>query len=81
MLPTIEVHDWLLTSKLHRRGQDVQVGDVVSFWHPVDGHKVVKRVHGMPGDFVMRDSPDGVGEKVMLQVGSFLFCPFHEWLD
>ena len=67
MLPTLEVSEWLLTSKLHRRGKDVNIGDVVSFWHPVEGHGVVKRIIGMPGDFVLRDTP-GAGEGVLLQV-------------
>ena len=68
MLPTFNVSgDWLLISKLYARGKDVKVGDVVSFrhpWYPSTG--AVKRVVGLPGDFVLRDSPDS-GSSAMLQ--------------
>ena len=69
MLPTLNVEgDWLLISHLHRRGRNIKVGDVVSFKHPlIPGEGAVKRVIGMPGDFVMRDSP-GSGSDMMIQV-------------
>ncbi|KAM0722680.1 hypothetical protein Q7P37_002121 [Cladosporium fusiforme] len=68
MLPTVNgTGDWLLLSKRYRRGRDIEVGDLVSFKHPVDeGVFGVKRVIGMPGDFVLRDSPDTSG--AMIQV-------------
>ncbi|KAI5854549.1 mitochondrial inner membrane protease subunit 1 [Tricharina praecox] len=69
MLPTINVSgDWVLISKFHTRGREVRVGDVVSFKHPHDGGdvRVVKRVIGLPGDFVVKDPSDGSGD--MLQV-------------
>lgn len=68
MLPTINsTGDWLLLSKRYRKGRDVKVGDIVSFKHPVDEHtRSVKRVIGMPGDIVLRDSPDKSGQ--MIQV-------------
>lgn len=59
--------DWLLLSKMYRRGRYVKVGDLVSFKHPIDeGTFGVKRVIGMPGDFVLRDTPGTSG--VMIQV-------------
>ncbi|KAI9841840.1 MAG: hypothetical protein M1838_003399 [Thelocarpon superellum] len=64
MLPTIELRDdWVLISKLHRKGRGVEVGDVVSLMHPfLTGEGTIKRVLGMPGDFVMRDTPGREGE-------------------
>lgn len=69
MLPTINsTGDWLLMSKYYRRGRGVEVGDLVSFKHPMrEDTRSVKRVVGMAGDFVLRDSPDTSG--VMIQVG------------
>lgn len=71
MLPTIASHgDSLLISKYYRRGRQLSVGDVVSFKHPVFvGEYAVKRILGMPGDFVMVDTP-GKGGGRMVQVRS-----------
>jgi len=69
MVPTFAAaNDWVLISKLHSRGRGIEAGDLVSFLHPVDGPgvSVIKRVIGMPGDFVVKDPSDGSGE--MLQV-------------
>ena len=69
MNPTMNATgDWLLLSKRYRRGRGIEVGDMVSYKHPIDQDSYgVKRVIGMPGDFVLRDSPDTSG--VMIQVG------------
>ena len=69
MLPTITAHgDAIYVSKFYRRGKGVKVGDVVSFRHPMfPEFGAVKRVVGMPGDFVGRDSP-GTGKGMMIQV-------------
>jgi len=69
MLPTITAHgDAICVSKFYRRGKGVKVGDVVSFRHPMfPEFGAVKRVVGMPGDFVGRDSP-GTGRGMMIQV-------------
>ena len=74
MLPTLNVwserggFDRILLSYLHRRGRGIQVGDIVSFSHPVRrGNCVIKRVVGMPGDFVLRDTP-GLGDGTVVQV-------------
>ena len=73
MLPTLAVKgDVVWISGHHRYGRNVKVGDMVSFKHPlVSDALVVKRVVGMPGDFVMRDvHEDGHGKQteMMLQV-------------
>ncbi|CAG8950191.1 hypothetical protein HYFRA_00008428, partial [Hymenoscyphus fraxineus] len=69
MLPTFEILlDGLLVSKYHRRGRGIEVGDVITFDSVVEpGQKVIKRVLGMEGDYVMRDTP-GSGSLEMLQV-------------
>ncbi|KAF1983126.1 LexA/Signal peptidase [Aulographum hederae CBS 113979] len=69
MLPILDHNlSVVVISKRSRRGRDVLVGDVVSFHNPVMvGQRAVKRVVGMPGDFVLRDTPEK-GEGVMLQV-------------
>lgn len=69
MLPTLNTFgDWILVSKHYRHGRNVRIGDIVSFRHPanvnIDG---CKRVIGLPGDFVVRDTP-GEGEGWMYQV-------------
>ena len=58
----------MLISKLHRRGKKVQVGDLVSFAHPMEsGVYSIKRVVGLEGDWVCRDTPT-VGKGMMIQV-------------
>ena len=71
MLPTINATgDWLLLSKRYRKGRGVVVGDIVSFKHPIDEHtRSVKRVVGMPGDIVLRDSPDKSGQMIQVPDG------------
>jgi hypothetical protein len=71
MLPTINATgDWLLLSKRYRKGRGVVVGDIVSFKHPIDEHtRSVKRVIGMPGDIVLRDSPDKSGQMIQVSRG------------
>jgi inner membrane protease subunit 1 len=73
MLPTIEVMgDHVLISKQYRRGRGIKVGDIIGFdsVHMLD-EVVIKRVLGMPGDYVMRDTP-GSMSNAMLQV---IFIP------
>lgn len=71
MVPTISANgDCVYISRLHKRGRDVKVGDLVDFEHPlVPGMGAIKRVIGMPGDFVIRDPPAGGGEIVMGEGG------------
>lgn len=73
MLPTLAVQgDSVLVSSFYRHGRGVKVGDIISFKHPCEPEAAaVKRVVGMPGDFVMRDVHDegnGKGRETMLQV-------------
>ena len=71
MVPTISAHgDCVYVSRLHKRGRAVEVGDLVDFEHPlVPGTGAIKRVVGMPGDFVVRDAPAGGGKVVMGEGG------------
>lgn len=68
MVPTLPVDgNFLLYSKLHRRGRGCKVGDLVSSIHPQDSSAyVLKRIIGMPGDFICVN-PGGGGGK-MIQV-------------
>ncbi|KAI1312965.1 LexA/Signal peptidase [Xylaria venustula] len=85
MLPTFFVtNEWFVTDKRYRRGRGVEVGDCVVYAIPVDpGEEGVKRVMGMPGDYVLLNSPPssanggglsvdragrGVGSENMIQV-------------
>ena len=69
MLPTLAASGTaVIISKYYRHGRGVKVGDMVSFKSPIDNDmRVIKRVIGMPGDFVLRDTP-GQGEGIMIQV-------------
>jgi hypothetical protein len=69
MLPTLNASGTsVVVSKWYRRGRGIQVGDIVSYKHPVNGDMTtIKRVIGMPGDFVLRDTP-GKGDGTMIQV-------------
>ncbi|KAK8220047.1 hypothetical protein M8818_000463 [Zalaria obscura] len=69
MLPTLAADgELLLLSHYYHHGRGIKVGDVVSFKHPLDGEKrAAKRVVGMEGDFVLRDTP-GKGKGIMMQV-------------
>lgn len=69
MLPTFRIqNDWFIISKRYRRGRGVQVGDCVSYSIPVEpGQEGLKRVIGMPGDYVLVNSPDA-GNDNMIQV-------------
>ena len=62
MLPTLAVQgDWVLINKRHRRGRGIATGDIVDFVRPtVPATGAVKRVVGMPGDFVASDYQDGI---------------------
>ena len=73
MMPTINSFgDWVFVSKYHRRGRGIQVGDIISYTHPIMPETMaLKRVAGLEGDFVLRDTPgtgQHEGEEKMLQV-------------
>lgn len=68
MLPTLNVDgDGVLISKLHSGGRWVKIGDLVSFDHPVrQGTHAIKRIVGMPGDFVLKYTPEMSDTMVMV---------------
>ncbi|KAL2135071.1 hypothetical protein VTI74DRAFT_9887 [Chaetomium olivicolor] len=69
MLPTFEVlGEWLLVSKLHRFGRGITIGDVVAYNIPINEEVGVKRVLGLPGDYVLMDNPGEGGSGSMIQV-------------
>lgn len=72
MLPTFEVlGDWLIISKQYRRGRGISVGDIVQFDSVHEsGSGVIKRVLGLEGDYVLRNSP-GARYNDMIQVSTF----------
>ncbi len=74
MLPTFSVAgDWLLVAKRFRGGRDVRVGDLVVYRIPVEpSEEAVKRVMGMPGDYVLVNSPEGTSD-LMIQVRFLAF--------
>ena len=57
MLPTLSAKgDGVFVNTTFRRGRGIKVGDCVDFEHPmVPGVGAIKRVIGMPGDFVEND--------------------------
>lgn len=72
MLPTIPSSDALVHISLsHRRGRGIRVGDVIAAKHPFVEHEgFVKRVVGMPGDYVTV-SQSTVGEEEGAGAGAF----------
>ncbi|KAI1753344.1 peptidase S24/S26A/S26B/S26C [Xylaria castorea] len=59
MMPTFLVtNEWFVTDKRYRRGRGVRVGDCVVYSIPVEpGEEGLKRVMGMPGDYVLLNTP------------------------
>ena len=74
MLPTFEVMGTsVLVSSRHRHGRGVQVGDLVTYDIPILHNAIgLKRVIGMPGDYVAMQTPMTTygGGDDMMQVGS-----------
>lgn len=71
MVPTLSAKgDWIATNKWYRRGRDIHVGDLVDFTHPlISGAAAVKRVVGMPGDFVVSNyTPHGVEDQNTVKI-------------
>ncbi|KAL1630317.1 hypothetical protein SLS56_004989 [Neofusicoccum ribis] len=70
MVPTLQtIGDAVVISRAHRRGRGIAVGDLVNYENPFRlDYGVIKRVVGMPGDFVLRDTPGAEGEGLMVQV-------------
>ncbi|GAO15417.1 uncharacterized protein UV8b_07011 [Ustilaginoidea virens] len=70
MLPTFMVDgDWIAADMRHRLGRGIAVGDVVLYKIPLfPDQNGVKRVLGMPGDYVSLGTPGETGEEQMIQV-------------
>jgi inner membrane protease subunit 1 len=75
MIPTFLVtNESMIISKRYRRGRGVQVGDVVDYDIPVEpGQEGVKRVVGMPGDYVLLNSPGSKNDNMVQVSGLFAF--------
>lgn len=69
MLPTFEVvGEAAVINRTYRRGRNIGVGDVVAYDIPVEKKDTgMKRVIGMPGDYVLINSPES-GSSEMIQV-------------
>jgi inner membrane protease subunit 1 len=69
MLPTFPIMgNVTIQSKRYRRGRGIEVGDIVAYYKPSEpGEKVIKRVIGLEGDYVLRNTP-GSGSDQMIQV-------------
>lgn len=64
-----------IISHFYRRGRNIQLGDLVRFKIPINDEYAIKRVLGLPGDYVMADTPDS-GSDAMIQVGKVLRSGF-----
>ncbi|KAI9051344.1 hypothetical protein LZ554_004391 [Drepanopeziza brunnea f. sp. 'monogermtubi'] len=72
MVPTFSViDDHVLIDRSYRRGRNLQVGDVISFDSVVGpGERVIKRVVGLAGDYVVRGTPSPLGNNIDEATGS-----------
>lgn len=61
-------------SHWYRRGKDIQIGDLVRFKIPINDEVAIKRVLGLPGDYVLMNTPES-GSDAMIQVPQG-----HVWL-
>ena len=82
MYPTMNGRgDYLLISRRCSHGKGIGVGDLVRFYHPsFGGMHAAKRVLGMPGDFVCKDSAYSedageTGEMIQVSLLQFLLVP------
>ena len=77
MLPTLNVQgDYVWISSLHQHGKGVKIGDLVRVMHPQRPNEgIIKRLIGMPGDFVLRNTPSS-GSDAMVQVRFYVASVF-----
>lgn len=70
MLPTFSVEgDYLAIDMTARLGRGVTNGDLVMYKIPMDPTALgIKRVVGMPGDYVVLGTPNAKGEEQTIQV-------------
>lgn len=70
MLPTFTVDgDWIAVDMRAKYGRRIANGDLVMFHIPTSKHSIgIKRLLGMPGDFVSIGTPGEPGEEKMIQV-------------
>lgn len=70
MLPTFTVDgDWVLCDHTYRLGRGIGIGDLVVYKIPIfSNQRGIKRVTGMPGDYVSVGTPGESGEEMMIQV-------------
>ncbi|KAM0328558.1 hypothetical protein ACHAQA_004965 [Verticillium albo-atrum] len=73
MLPTFSIFgDHFLISHHHRRGRGIRVGDLVEYSIPLfRNSRGIKRVLGLPGDYVLMHTPGAAvegDEPYMMQV-------------
>jgi inner membrane protease subunit 1 len=85
MLPTLSItKDWVVISKSYRFGHGIEIGDIVSFQHPTEPHRALKRVIANEGDFVARRFVtikdgyvrDAGGSELMIRIPEG-----HVWLE
>lgn len=84
MLPTFEViGDSVILSRYYRRGRGIKVGDIVSFDSVVEpGESVIKRVLGLPGDYVLRDTPGTTDTMIQVRQSPILGnCRKFKWFN
>lgn len=76
MLPGWEIlGEGVVVSHTYRHGRGVQVGDVVRFKVPVSEAYAMKRVVGLPGDYVLVHTPDtGRDEMIQVSFGTHFGC-------
>lgn len=76
MLPTFTVDgDWIAADMTYRLGRGVKVGDLVLYKIPIfASQNGVKRIVGMPGDYVSLGTPGEPGEEQMIQVCLLSSC-------
>lgn len=80
MLPTVHIMgQYAVISSRHRHGRGVQVGDLVTYDIPISRATCgLKRVVGMPGDYVAMQAPQaprGEGDTMMQVRRGLPFCP------
>lgn len=78
MLPGWEIWgEGAVVAHTYRHGRNVRVGDLIKFKVPVSEDDAIKRVAGLPGDYVLVHTPD-TGRDEMIQVSFGVRSEFWE---